>query len=310
MSPLTAALTSPATLQLPAVPSAIHAAPDGSCFLAMYHANDSDIGSIRAYHWTSFGSSEGIDVNVPEPMLTLKDAVITSLMSRNNVYLLALDPPEHALRSVAFTITRKVTEFTFKEKGGSLGRHGRDQSTRNNCLLDCHADVWTRFPVVPAVRRETIISSSLRQPRSLTFVSSIPRSPWASHFSALIDDFERTTRKPTNGELSSIQVLSVDHDEFTDGYPFVPSTFHAGEWLVELLCLIPIHIAVTRDNRFVPLKDGVWSADLERSLLGADVAKIVDSISFGWYESLFQSYMAKKVGPPEHEHICDTDSFP
>ncbi|RPD81278.1 hypothetical protein L226DRAFT_549908 [Lentinus tigrinus ALCF2SS1-7] len=285
----------PATLQLPAVPSAIHAAPDGSCFLAVYHTEGYETGSIRAYHWTSFGSSEGILVDIPEAVLKLKGTVITSLMSRNNVYLLALDPPEHALRSVAFSITRKVTEFTFKEKGGGGGgRHGKDQFTRHNCLIDCHADIWTRFPVVPAVRRETIISSSLRQPRSLTFVSSNPRSPFASHFSALIDDFERTTRKPTNGELSSIHILAVNHQDFADQYPFVPSTFHAGEWLVELLCLIPIHVAVTRDNRFVPLKDGVWSAELERSLLGADVAKIVDSISFGWYESLFQSYMAKK----------------
>ena len=254
---------------------------------------------MRAYHWTSFGSSEGIEVDVPEPMLNLKDAVITSLMNRTNVYLLALDPLQHTLHSVAFNITRKVTEFTFNEKGGAVGRHGKNQPSQHNCVIDCHADVWTRFPVVPAVRRETIVSASLRQPRSLTFVSYAPHSPFASHFSALIDEFERTTRKPTNGELSNIEILSVNHADFADTYPFVPSTFHAGQWLVELLCLIPIHIAVTRDNRFVPLKDGVWSAELERSLLGADVAKIVDSISFGWYESLFQSYMAKKVSIPD-----------
>ncbi|KAF8119658.1 hypothetical protein EV363DRAFT_1495120 [Boletus edulis] len=50
-----------------------------------------------------------------------------------------------------------------------------------------------------------------------------------------------------------------------------------------------------KNNRFVPLKDGAYSPDLERSLLGADVNRIVDSLSFGWYESLFQSYMASRV---------------
>lgn len=73
------------------------------------------------------------------------------------------------------------------------------------------------------------------------------------------------------------------------------SKYRVGEWLVDLLCLIPIHIAVCRENRFVPLGNGVISAELERTLLGADVNQIVDHLSFGWYESVFQSYMASKV---------------
>jgi hypothetical protein len=34
---------------------------------------------------------------------------------------------------------------------------------------------------------------------------------------------------------------------------------------------------------------------LEKSLLGASVSQIVDVLSFGWYESIFQSYQATKV---------------
>ena len=45
----------------------------------------------------------------------------------------------------------------------------------------------------------------------------------------------------------------------------------------------------------MPLKDGVSSAEHEHSLLGAEVSQIVDAISLGWYESIFQSYMAQKV---------------
>ncbi|KAI0751604.1 hypothetical protein C8Q80DRAFT_1158354 [Daedaleopsis nitida] len=284
----------PAMLQLPALPSAVYSTPDGSCFIAI-HKSESQGVSARAYHWSSFGSSEGIELDVSGHAFALDDTVITSLMSRSNVYLLALDCAACTVSSVAFTITRKETEFAFKEKGGATPSHGRNQITKHNSIVDCHADVWKRFPVVPAVRREAIVSSALRQPRTLTFVSNLPHSPFASHFSSLIDEFERITRKPTGDELSSISILSIDPHTFSQNCPFITtSTFRAGEWLVELLCLIPIHIAITRDNRFIPLKDGVWSAELERSLLGADVAKIIDSISFGWYESLFQSYMAKK----------------
>ena len=67
-----------------------------------------------------------------------------------------------------------------------------------------------------------------------------------------------------------------------------------GEWMVELLCLIPIHIAVARENRFVPLNNGVIDPRLENHLLGAEVSQIVDALNIGWYESIFNSYLATK----------------
>ncbi|KAI0751603.1 hypothetical protein C8Q80DRAFT_1158351 [Daedaleopsis nitida] len=291
----------PATLQLPRMPSAVCSTPDGSCLFAIEAAPANvDTAILRAYHWSSFGSdressSDGITIHVPNGILPCH--VVTSVLSRNNVYLLGLDLEKYTVQSVAFEITRKVTEFTFKEKGApSSSSQGRkDQVTYHNSLVDCHAEVWTRFPVVPAVRRETTSSSAVsRKPRCLTFVSNVGRSSFGPHFAALIEEFEQSTKKPAGDELKSLRILTVDQRFFPKKLPFTPSTFRAGEWLVELLCLIPIHIAVTRDNRFIPLKDGVWSSELEKSLLGAEVAKIVDSITFGWYESLFQSYMATK----------------
>ena len=65
--------------------------------------------------------------------------------------------------------------------------------------------------------------------------------------------------------------------------------------MVDIFCLIPIHIAIARDNRFVPLKDGVWAPDVEKAMLGAEVGRVADSLTFGWYESIFQSYMSTKV---------------
>jgi hypothetical protein len=46
------------------------------------------------------------------------------------------------------------------------------------------------------------------------------------------------------------------------------SAFRAGAFFLEILWLLPIHIALTRDNRFVPLKDSVLRADFEKALLG------------------------------------------
>jgi len=156
-----------------------------------------------------------------------------------------------------------------------------------------------RFPVLPAVKRRIITSSSERRPRSLTFITENPTLPFASYFSGLIQGFVKTTRKPTGEELRGIKVSTTDFDSFWAKPTFGPnsnvSRYRFGEWLVDFFCLIPIHIAVCRENRLIPLENGAVSVELESSLLGADVNQIVDKLSFGWYESIFQSYMTSKV---------------
>ena len=219
--------------------------------------------------------------------------------TRGNIFLMGLDVDAQSVKSVAVDVTRKVTEFMFKERGSKNPSNNSVRQTCNNSLIDCHAEVWTRFPIVPAIGRQTITSSSKRCQTSLTFVTENPTLPFSSYFSDLIQKFEYATRKPTNDELRRIGIFAGDFGLFQSKViqdsNWRVSQYHFGEWLVDLLCLIPIHIAVCRENRFIPLADGVLSAELEQSLLGAEVNKIVDKLSFGWYESIFKSYMASKV---------------
>ncbi|KAG6331499.1 hypothetical protein ID866_7590 [Astraeus odoratus] len=265
----------PATLALRQVPSSVQSTPDGSCLLVS-HENATQL-VLTAYHWSSFGSTEGIELSVPSIPVG-EPFVLTSLVSRTAVHLLWLDFSVRRCQSYALNITRRVTEFMFREK--------------------VNREVWTRFPVFAAVQRETISSASLRSPRSLVFVTDRDFDMFAPHFSDMVYAFERSTKKPTGDVLKSIKVSAASFPVFArelcGNAQWNVSQYRSGEWIVDFLCLIPIHIAVTKENRFIPLKDGVYSTDLERSLLGAEVNRIVDSISFGWYESLFQSYMATK----------------
>jgi hypothetical protein len=286
----------PASLRLPQIPRAIYSAPDGSC--ALFVQDEDGEPTITAYHWSTFASTRGIPVTLPDFPVDLDAALLTSIVNRGNIYLVGLDLDNRSCRSVVLDITRKATEFKFEERR-SKGSSGHGKQTVHNCLINCHSDVWTRFPVVPAVKRQTITSSSQRQQKTLVFVTDDHRRPFSSHFSEIISTFERTSRKPTGDELKSILVSARPFpsfaQEFLSGPDWPVSRFRAGEWLADLLCLIPIHIAITHENRFVPLKDGVVSPDLEKSLLGAEVNRIVDSLTLGWYESIFQSYWASKV---------------
>jgi hypothetical protein len=286
----------PASLQLSQMPRAIYSSPDGSCVLTVQEEDGEP--TLTAHHWSTFASTNGISVALSNFPVDLNAALLTSIISRNNIHLIGLDLESRSCRSVILGITRKATEFTFQERR-SKAPSGHGKHTVHNCLIDCHADVWTRFPVVPAVKRRTITSSSERQQKTLVFVTNDDRRPFSSHFSDIIHTFERASRKPTGDELRGISVSARTFPSFAQRFLSSPdwsvSRFRAGEWLADLLCLIPIHIAITHENRFVPLKDGVMSAQLEKSLLGAEVNKIVDSLSLGWYESIFQSYWASKV---------------
>jgi hypothetical protein len=253
-------------------------------------------GSLLAYHWSAFGSTaQGIPVALPG--ITVNAAVLTSFGARNNIHFAILDRMTGHLQSIAMTITHKVTEFSFKEKHGDLSQSLMPSNTKHNSLIDCHSEVWTRFPVLPALKQKFMSSGSGDTDKSLLFVADHSWPRFRVHFKSSITAFQKRTRKPTEDELEKIRVKSMDFTNFAADkqYSHMPNMVSAGQWLVSLLCLIPIHIALTHDNRFIPLKDGVWSADYERSLAGARVDQIVDSISFGWYESIFKSYMANKV---------------
>ena len=254
--------------------------------------------TLTAYHWDSFGSKDGIELNIPN-LPVGKPFVVTSLISKTTFYLLLLDFSAHKCQSYALDITRRTIAFMFQKKASRGSSNMATSTSSRNCLVDCHKEVWTRFPVKAAIQRETISSANLRSRKTLVFVTDRNFDKFAPHFAKMICTFEETTKKPTGDVLKSIKVsaasFAVFTQEFCDAKQWNVSQYHVGEWVVDFLCLIPIHIAVTKENCFIPLKDGVYSTELEKSLLGAEVNRIVDSISFGWYESLFQSYMVTKV---------------
>lgn len=97
----------------------------------------------------------------------------------------------------------------------------------------------------------------------------------------MVQMFERNTQKPTGGVLGKMNVLTRHHNNFlgTHQAQYV-TVYPMGRWLVELICLIPLHIAIAASNRFIPLKDGVVSPDFEHTLLGADVLQIAERFPF------------------------------
>ncbi|KEP47826.1 von willebrand factor type A domain protein [Rhizoctonia solani 123E] len=276
----------PASLHIGAQVRNAFSAPDGSCLFVTVEDPETNKLMVRAFHWTSFGDTPGFEVANMSPESSCS---ITSFERRSRIHLVSL--VGQRITSTSLLVKQHSAEFDFRSKeSGSKSEH---EHTINNCLVDCHMDVWSRFPVVPAVSRNTL-SASVQQPQSITFVSSTNFSGVKEYFTKMIATFERITQKPTDGKLFAIDVGWSSEPPVITLQRSLDSKFHFGEFIVKLLCLIPIHLAVTKENCFIPLKDGVLNPAFERKLLGADVPTIINSLSVGWYESLFRSYMATK----------------
>ncbi|KAI0250862.1 hypothetical protein BJV78DRAFT_1127282, partial [Lactifluus subvellereus] len=274
--------------------SCLFAVDESKRMLAVYSSIRS---TMMVYHWSTFTCTDGIPIMLPDFPVDLDSALLTSIVNRSNVHLIGLDLDSRSCRSVILDITHKPTGFTCQEwrpkSPSSRGKH-----TLHNCLIHCHVDVWSYFPVVPVAKLQAITFSRERRQKTLVFVTDDDQRSFSSHFSNIVHTFEWTSRKPTGKELKNISVSARTFPSFASQFLSSPdwpvSRFRAGEWLANLLCLIPVRIATTHKNRFVPLKDGVVSTQLEKSLLGAGVNRIVDDLSLGWYESIFRSYWASK----------------
>ena len=215
-------------------------------------------------------------------MLGLPDAFqgqlvhVTSLISPGNAYLTSVDYSGRRLCSVRLRITSSASEWTLKQACGR-DEHLTQVNSVHNVLVDCHAEVWDKFPVVSTIKRSD--PSEVRVPRSIHFVSEcrIPTVQLQAHFLRMVDMFQQKTQKPTENRLRGIRVSAVHGASFVQHH-FVDqiTSYLAGKWIIELICLIPIHIAITSSNRFVPLKDGIVSIDFEHQLLGAAVMDVAD----------------------------------
>ncbi|KAG8783755.1 hypothetical protein FRC15_004586 [Serendipita sp. 397] len=280
----------PSTVQLPGEAKAAFSSADGACLIVQVVQNGKV--SLLCYHWPSFGTNEGIEIPWPDEVPVDASVAVSSIGHRSGVYILFTVPRYGSCTSLYIRITKRSSDFTFKPSGGLMGSSNGTKKTVNNSLIDCHSEVWTRFPVRSPITRE-MNAAAIHQPRLILFVSSALSARFAPYFTAMVREFEYRTRKPTKGALKAIRVEAK-----TNWNPLVAasdvSEMRVGDWLVGLFCLIPIHLAVTGSNRFIPLKDGVTSPAFESMLLGASVAQISEALSFGWYESIFNSYLANK----------------
>ncbi|KAG8955288.1 hypothetical protein FRC03_011217 [Tulasnella sp. 419] len=274
----------------------VYSAPDDSAMIIL-ETTASD-HQLRVYHWTTFGQSpQGCALPLPDG-IHLRSATsfcLSYIEQRSNAVLHAVLPDQNMIQSLNIQINSKSNAVGFESM--DEGDIKAPKSTAHNSFIDCYCDVWTSFPVASAIKRclhrDTLSSPINIAPPSITFVCSKKARLFSAYFEHMIKDFERVKKKPVERVLHAI-VVHARRTGRLDWRSFEATEFKAGAWFVELLCLVPIQIAVVRHDTFIPLKDGFLDSRQEHSILGPTVDQITDSISLGWYEPIFQFYMATK----------------
>ena len=217
-------------------PTSVHSTPDGACLLLSFTVGEKLI--LKAYHWATFGSTDGITVICPDTFT--EPLLVTAMVNRTSVHVISLNTGNKACSSLALDITQKITDFTFEEYGEAGSSSRKSAHTLHNCLIDCHEDVWTRFPVLAAIQYQTILSSHGRCPPKLVFVMDQEEYHQyiGPHFQEMKQRFYQKTHKPLSNDLKSMEVLAQGFDQFLHSPDWEKSVFCVGEWLVNILCLV------------------------------------------------------------------------
>ncbi|KAG9030022.1 hypothetical protein FS837_003379, partial [Tulasnella sp. UAMH 9824] len=303
----------PGTVYLEGNPLFVRSCPRNDVLLLL-EGDEASPRELHIFHRSSFDTRPtGTVLPIPSTFLGATSFSILDCREPGSVFLLGLKPESQELVSTVVDVGKEKTNRVPRARigGGGSGIEPISDIVRaTSPLINCFSEVWERFPVVSAIQRETIAPETRQNP-SVTFVCQQPNGAFRSCFNEMIKIFEESFQKPTGQRLSSIQVLSSTFDDLDWKAPLA-STYRAGEWVAELLCLVPIQLAVMSNNRFVLLKDGILERPLEGDHLVADVTRIIDSLSLGWYEPILGQYMANKPvrSLQACRHILDPASNP
>ncbi|CAG8521350.1 2160_t:CDS:10, partial [Cetraspora pellucida] len=176
-----------------------------------------------------------------------------------------------------------------------------EPKTKLNGFVDAYKLMFEKYPIdniIDSDQNHTLnlrIALDLRDDKKITNYEN----KFQEYVSDMFEDLKRSTNKPATSikrfGLSCLSFSDFDLKDLIDELNDLKNN-QLGEWIIQLCILIPIQIAVARNNIFQPVSDGLSSFDAEIADSGAlSVDGIAQSISFGWYEGIFKYFGDKPV---------------
>ncbi|CAI2161360.1 13694_t:CDS:10 [Funneliformis geosporum] len=219
---------------------------------------------------------------------------------RNNEFIVLMGEKFNVIE--VLSNTKLKVSGNFKKGFDDWMEFRIEPKTKLNGLIDAYKMMFEKYPV------ESCVDSEQNRPLSLKIVLNDELGDekieeygekFEEYISEIFENLKRSTKKPAtilkkfSTSITTYQKLDINNVKFQKKFS---SIYEIGEWIIQLCCLIPIQIAVARNNLFQPLKDGLSSNDIELDDgYGGHVEGIAKNISFGWYEGIFRHFGDKKV---------------
>jgi hypothetical protein len=217
----------------------------------------------------------------------------TSRINNQQTHLISLDLQNGCLNSLLVKITLDKAQFSFQKKC-TREKSLALQKTNLNDLINAYKLMFEKYSI------DNCIDPKKSRPLSLKIVLDIDDieeydEKFEEYITRMFEDLKYSTKKPASilRKFSTSVIIFQELDVENADFQNFSSEYQLGEWIIQLCCLIPIQIAVTRNNLFLPLKDGLSSN--ENYLTGRNADIISKKISFGWYEGIFKHFGNKKV---------------
>ncbi|CAG8689548.1 13591_t:CDS:10, partial [Racocetra persica] len=176
-----------------------------------------------------------------------------------------------------------------------------EPKTKLNGFVDAYKLMFEKYPIDNIIDSDQNHTLNLRIALDLRDVEKISNyeNKFQEYVTDMFDDLKRSTNKPATSikrfGLSCLSFSDFDLEDLIDELNDLKKN-QLGEWIIQLCILIPIQIAVARNNIFQPVSDGLSSFDAEIADSGAlSVDGIAQSISFGWYEGIFKYFGDRPV---------------
>ncbi|CAG8541330.1 7739_t:CDS:10, partial [Scutellospora calospora] len=178
-----------------------------------------------------------------------------------------------------------------------------ERKINHNGLIDVYKLTFEKYQVDSCVDSEAIRPLSLQIALDIHDSNQIKNyeKNFKDYVSEMFDELKRTTKKPSTSLKKFTVAVSTFNNFDIDDFKFKQESsteYQLGEWIIQLSVLIPIQIAVARNNLFIPLRDGL-SSETEQGEPEDEYAIHIDAIaqniSFGWYEGIFKYFGNRQV---------------
>nr|CAG8522177.1 4868_t:CDS:10 [Entrophospora candida] len=174
-----------------------------------------------------------------------------------------------------------------------------EPKTKLNGFIDAYKLMFEKYPVESCIDPEQ--NQSLNLKIVLDVNDDVKHEIYGRNFENYVINMFNELKKPASvlkhfkTTVTTFSELDIEENNFISEHSI---EYQLGEWIIQLSCLIPIQIAVAKNNQFQPLRDGLASNELDIDFddeYGCCFGGIAENISLGWYEGIFKHFGNRQV---------------